>query len=206
MITRAIVRSELPVDTVELAQYLIGKVLVHRSSVGLTSGRIVETEAYTVGDDASHAFRGMTRRNQSMFLERGHAYVYRIYGIWCCVNVSSESRDIGAGVLLRALEPVDGIDLMRQRRSIEKVTELMRGPGLLCSAMGIDLKLDGVDLCNSAKLWLAEVDNEQVTVNSSRRVGLTKNTAALLRFYVIGNNFVSGPKPLIQALDSPCQR
>src|SRR5580693_5100103 len=111
---RRLRRAELPMDTVELARYLIGKVVVHDIDDGRLSGRIVETEAYPVGDSAGHAFRGETRRNASLFLERGHAYVYFAYGSSFMLNVTSEPAGIGAGVLLRALEPLEGIDRMRR--------------------------------------------------------------------------------------------
>ncbi len=107
---RRLRRSDLPVDTVKLARYLIGKTLVHDLPQGRLSGRIVETEAYVVGDAAAHAFRGQTPRNRSLFLERGRAYVYFVYGCWHMLNVSSERPGIGAGVLLRALEPLEGIE------------------------------------------------------------------------------------------------
>src|SRR6266853_1750169 len=102
-------RAALPVDTVSLARYLIGKILMRETAEGLASGRIVETEAYVVGDAAGHAYRGQTPRNRSLFLERGHAYVYFVYGMWHMMNVSSESPGVGAGVLVRALEPMDGL-------------------------------------------------------------------------------------------------
>jgi DNA-3-methyladenine glycosylase len=104
-------RAELPVETVALARYLIGKILVRETAEGVASGRIVETEAYVVGDAAGHAYRGMTPRNRSLFLERGHAYVYLAYGSAYMLNVSSEIAGIGAGVLIRALEPRDGIQV-----------------------------------------------------------------------------------------------
>jgi DNA-3-methyladenine glycosylase len=109
-------RAELPVDTVSLARYLIGKILVRETAEGVVSGRIVETEAYVVGDAAGHAYRGMTLRNQSLFLERGHAYVYLVYGSAYMLNVSSEIAGIGAGVLIRALKPRDGIPIMLYMR------------------------------------------------------------------------------------------
>ena len=109
-------RAELPVDTVSLARYLIGKMLVREMAEGVASGRIVETEAYVVGDAAGHAYRGMTPRNRSLFLERGHAYVYLVYGSAYMLNVSGEIAGIGAGVLIRALEPRDGIPIMLYMR------------------------------------------------------------------------------------------
>jgi len=104
-------RAELPVDTVSLARFLIGKILVREMAEGVVSGRIVETEAYVVGDAAGHAYRGMTPRNRSLFLECGHAYVYLVYGSAYMLNVSSEIAGIGAGVLIRALKPRDGISI-----------------------------------------------------------------------------------------------
>jgi DNA-3-methyladenine glycosylase len=144
---RRLPRSALPADTVDLARYLIGKTLVHDTEEGRTSGRIVETEAYVVGDAAGHAYRGQTQRNRSLFLRRGHAYVYFIYGVSYLLNVSSEQAGIGAGVLLRALEPLEGIEIMRERRGTPRVQDLARGPGRLTIAMGVDIGDDGVDLC-----------------------------------------------------------
>src|SRR5262244_2329910 len=113
---RRLRRNALPADTVELARYLIGKTLVRDSDEGRSSGRIVETEAYVVGDAAGHAFRGPTARNRALFLRRGHAYVYFIYGCWHALNVCGEVAGVGAGVLVRAIEPLEGTDLMRTRR------------------------------------------------------------------------------------------
>ena len=110
-----VARAELPVDTAALARFLIGKLLVRELPEGVASGRIVETEAYVIGDAAGHAYRGMTPRNRSLFLERGHAYVYLAYGVSWMLNVSSEAPGIGAGVLIRALEPLEGIAIMRQQ-------------------------------------------------------------------------------------------
>ena len=106
---RVLDRAETPVDTAELARFLIGKMLVRRLAEGVAGGRIVETEAYGVGDPAGHAYRGMTPRNRVLFLERGHAYVYLAYGVSFMLNVSSETPGVGAGVLIRAIEPILGI-------------------------------------------------------------------------------------------------
>jgi len=111
-------RADLPVDTMELARYLIGKTLVHHLPTGRLSGRIVETEGYPAGDAAGRAFRGKTPGNQSLFLGRGYCHIYFTYGSSFMVNVTSEEPDVGAGVLLRALEPLEGIETMQrfQRR------------------------------------------------------------------------------------------
>ena len=104
---RVLDRAEMPVDTAELARFLIGKMLVRILAEGAAGGRIVETEAYVIGDPAGHAYRGMTPRNRALFLERGHAYVYLAYGVSFMLNVSSETPGVGAGVLIRAIEPTD---------------------------------------------------------------------------------------------------
>lgn len=191
---RPLRRPELPVDTRQLARYLIGKTLVHDSPEGRMAGRIVETEAYLVGDAAAHSFRGRTPRNKSLFLERGHAYVYFIYGNWFCLNVSGEAEGVGAGVLLRALEPVEGIELMKRRRPAAKEPRLASGPGCLATALGIDLSLDGVDLCGVSPLWLGAAlpATGKVSIGNSVRIGLTKEAHRLLRFYERGNGSVSG--------------
>lgn len=124
VIRRPLARPELPNDTAALARYLIGKSVVRELPEGVVSGRIVETEAYVVGDAAGHGYRGMTPRNRSLFLERGHAYVYLAYGISYMLNVSSETPGTGTGVLIRALEPLEGIEIMRANRGIERLRDL----------------------------------------------------------------------------------
>src|SRR6201984_3304893 len=119
---------DLPLDTVELAKFLIGKSLVHEVPQGRLSGRIVETEAYLVGDAAAHSFRGLTPRNKSLFLERGHAYVYFCYGNHFMLNVSGGTQGIGTGVLIRAVEPLEGIHLMKRTRHTNQILDFARGP------------------------------------------------------------------------------
>jgi len=189
-------RAELPVDTVALARYLIGKMLVREMAEGVASGRIVETEAYVVGDAAGHAYRGMTPRNRSLFLERGHAYVYLAYGSAHMLNVSSEIAGLGAGVLIRALEPRDGIPIMQRNRRIDKLRDLARGPGRLAAALRIDRLFDGLDLCREGPLWLGRCDHEPGEIGKSIRIGITRNAKRLLRFYLRGSRFVSGPRSL----------
>jgi len=191
---RRLDRTSLPVGAVELAKYLIGKTLVHDTPAGRTSGRIVETEAYVVGDAAGHAYRGYTPRNKSLFLECGHAYVYRAYGLHFLVNISSEIRGVGAGVLLRALEPLDGIHLMQLRRAHSSVLDLARGPGRLAQAMGISLRQDGLDLCAAGPLWLGDSVKPAGKIGRSVRIGISRETQRLLRFYERGSPYVSGPK------------
>jgi DNA-3-methyladenine glycosylase len=191
-----IARSELPDDTAALARYLIGKMVVRDLPEGIVSGRIVETEAYVVGDAAGHGYRGMTPRNRSLFLERGHAYVYLAYGTSMMLNVSSEMEGIGTGVLIRALEPLGGIAIMRQNRGVERLRDLARGPGRLAAALRIDRSLDGLDLCRKGPLWLAKDGQDSGEIGQGIRIGISKDADRLLRFYVRGSPFVSGPRSL----------
>jgi DNA-3-methyladenine glycosylase len=184
--------SNCRADTIELARFLIGKLLVRELPEGLTAGRIVETEAYPIGDAAGHAYRAMTPRNRTLFLERGHAYVYLAYGTSFMFNVSSETAGVGAGVLIRALEPTAGIAIMERRRGTGRLRDLARGPGRLCEAMDIDRRLDGVDLCRKGALWLGSDGQATGRIEQSRRIGVTRAADSPLRFYAPGNRFVSG--------------
>ena len=189
-------RADLPVDTVTLASFLIGKSLVRDAPEGRTSGRIVEAEAYVPGDASGHAYVGETDRNRSLFLRRGHAYVYFIYGMHFCLNVSGERPGIGAGVLLRALEPIEGVAIMQARSRVHHAADLARGPGRLTKAMAIDRRFDGIDLCSRGSLWLASGVRPPGPVATSVRIGISKETCRLLRFYEAGNPHVSGPRAL----------
>jgi DNA-3-methyladenine glycosylase len=189
-------RLELPTDTESLARYLMGKVVVRQLPEGVASGRIVETEAYVVGDAAGHAYRGMTPRNRSLFLEPGHAYVYFAYGASYMLNVSSEPPGIGAGVLIRALEPLAGVPIMQRNRGVEPLRDLARGPGRLAAALRIDRQLDGLDLCQEGPLWLGRDDHELGEVGESTRIGISRDANRVLRFYLRGSPFVSGPRSL----------
>jgi DNA-3-methyladenine glycosylase len=213
---RRLRRSELPIDTTELARFLIGKTLVHDLPHVRLSGRIVETEAYLVGDAACHAFRGETPRNRILFGERGHAYVYFIYGNHFMLNVSGQRKGIGEGILLRGLEPLEGIKWMELHRAAKPsrrgrtersrevaakkstvpLTELSRGPGRLAAAMGITKSLDGVDLCAEGPLWLGTAVKPTGEIGVSVRIGIRVAVERLLRFYERGNPFVSGPRSL----------
>lgn len=189
-------RAELPVDTETLARYLIGKLVVRKLPEGIVSGRIVETEAYVVGDAAGHAYRGMTNANRVLFQEHGHAHIYLAYGTSYMLNVSSEAAGIGAGVLLRAIEPLEGAAIMQQNRGVERLRDLARGPGRLTAALRVDLRFDGLDLCRKGPLWLGRDDHEAGDIGQSVRIGITKDADRRLRFYLRGSPFVSGPKSL----------
>ena len=188
--------GELPFATRDLARALIGCALVRDCPDGRTAGRIVETEAYVLDDPASHAYRGQRSRNAAMFLAPFHAYVYKIYGTAFCVNVTSETEGLGAAVLIRALEPLEGLRLMEERRGTTRMRDLARGPGRLCQALAIDLGQDGIDLLRDKTLWLAAGPTSAEPLGSSPRIGITKAAERLLRFYERGNPFVSGPKRL----------
>jgi DNA-3-methyladenine glycosylase len=191
-----IARKSLPLQAPELAHWLIGKRLIRVTGDEIMAGRIVETEAYLPSDPASHSFGGLTARNGSMFGPCGLAYIYRIYGMWWCFNVSAGVAGEGAAVLVRALEPLEGIEAMRRRRGQAVVRDLARGPGRLCQALGIDRTLDGTNLCRRGPLWLALGDRRQLEVGQSVRIGITRAADAPLRFFERNSPFVSGLRRL----------
>lgn len=182
-------------DTVEVARRLLGSVLVRVVAGRRATGRIVEVEAYGGAEDpASHAYRGMTRRNGTMFGETGHAYVYFTMGMHWCLNVVTEEPGTAGAVLIRALQPLEGIDLMinlRGRRSAEELTD---GPAKLTQALGIDGRMNGEDLTESKRLYL-EGGSRVKDPGVSTRVGISRGTERDWRFFVKGNRFVSKGKP-----------
>ena len=192
---RALERADLPLAPVALARFLIGVTLVRRLARQTMTARIVETEAYIAGDPAGHGFNGRTNRNAAIFSERGHAYIYQIYGVWWCLNVSAGKAGEGVGVLIRAAEPLTGLTAMQRRRPDVGPRDLLRGPGRLCQSLAIDGGLDGIDLTQSDALWLS-ARRPPKEVGKSARIGLTKAKDAVLRFYERGNPFVSGPARL----------
>jgi DNA-3-methyladenine glycosylase len=204
---RKLRRDELPQHTVALTRYLIGKVVVHELPQGRVSGRIVEAEAYPPGDPAGHHFRGPTPRIRSMYMAPGHAYVYFNYGAHFMLNVSSEPEGTAGGILIRALEPLDGIAIMQKNRGAMELLDLTRGPGRLAAALQITREHDGIDLTTSRTLWLGELVSPPAELRGSLRVagigttvriGITRAADHLLRFYERGNLFVSGPKHLLR--------
>jgi len=197
MTLRRLRRSELPPDTVKLARFLLGKVVVHDLPAGRLSGRIVETEAYPPGDPAGHHFRGPTPRIRSMYLAPGHAYIFFNYGAHFMLNVVSEPAGTAAAILIRALEPLEGIELMQRQRRTVRLLDLTRGPGRLAAAFQIDRRYDGLDLCASGSLWLGETSHPIGLIGETVRIGITRAADHLLRFYERGNPFVSGPKGLL---------
>jgi DNA-3-methyladenine glycosylase len=131
-----------------------------------------------------------------LFLERGHTYVYLAYGISYMLNVSSELPGIGAGVLIRALEPREGIPIMQLNRGTERLRDLARGPGRLAAALRVDRRLDGLDLCRQGPLWLRRGDDQPGEIGESMRIGIARDADRVLRFYLRGSPFVSGPSSL----------
>ncbi len=192
-----LLRDELPLDTVELARFMIGKYLVRDLPEGRMSGRIVETEAYPVGDSTSHAFIGRRPYNGSLFLARGHAYVRLTYGLSYMLNMSAEAEDVGAGILFRAIEPLEGLPLMEARRPGVPLRDLARGPGRLTMALGIGQAFDGRDLCAGRDLWIGVVERGDLPVGVTTRIGLSREMHRPLRFYEPGSAFVSGPRKLL---------
>lgn len=166
----------------EVAPELIGARLLH----GETGGRIVEVEAYDQTDPASHSFRGPTLRNAAMFGPAGHAYVYRIYGIHFCLNFVCQR---GSAVLIRALEPMDGLDVMADRRGGLGTKQLCSGPGKLAQALGINLVQNGLALDASPFAVLAAEDQQHVV--AGKRIGITKGVELPWRFGLYGSPFLS---------------
>lgn len=173
-----------------VAPDLIGKILVRRRGATLTAGRIVEVEAYGAGDDpASHAFGGPRERNRMMFGEPGFAYVYFIYGMYYCVNVVCEERGVAGACLIRALEPILGMEVMKKRRGLKDPVRLTSGPGKLCIAMAIDRALNGADFLGQT-MWIAN-GGASGPVIRARRVGIRKATDRLWRFFEKDSRYVS---------------
>ncbi|HYM60264.1 MAG TPA: DNA-3-methyladenine glycosylase [Thermoanaerobaculia bacterium] len=186
-------------DTVAVARALLGCVLWRRLGGELLAARVVETEAYLGANDlASHARKGLrSARNESMYLAGGHAYVYFTYGMHYCLNVVTQEEDIAEAVLLRAAQPLRGIDSMKTRRpKAKREHDLMNGPGKLCMALGIDRELDGERL-DGSRLWITARDINVAAddVAVTRRIGIDNSGEAAhwpLRFLLKGNWYVSG--------------
>ncbi len=179
--------------TMEVARDLLGTVLVRRVGNAVLAGRIVETEAYLAENDAaSHSFRGRTARNGAMFGEAGTLYIYRIYGIHLCANIVTEEAERGAAVLLRALEPLAGVDFMQKQRGVSDLHTLCNGPGKLAQALAFSPADNGASLLQPSFFLLPTESPCEIAV--SPRIGITKAADLPLRFFVAGNRFVSRGK------------
>ena len=181
-----------------VAQELLGHWLIRNTPGGPCGGAIVETEAYLTDDPACHAFNGETDRNRVMWGPPGHAYVYFIYGNHWCVNAVCQPSGTAEAVLIRAIEPVMGVELMRARRSVSRDYDLTNGPGKLCAAMDIDRDMNGVDLCDAkSPLFIARNPGlksflrERGPMTTSTRIGISRASALPLRFHLEGSPFVS---------------
>lgn len=191
---RVLARSFYERSTVEVARDLLGKVVTH----GVTAGRIVETEAYLgTGDQAAHAARGLTPSTRVIFGPPGHAYVYLIYGMYECLNFTAEPDGSAGCVLIRALEPVSGLALMKRRRPGARTNEdLANGPGKLTLALGITRRQNGADLTKGPVTVHAPASEEPFGIGVTPRIGITKCADWPLRFFITENRFVSGQRSL----------
>jgi DNA-3-methyladenine glycosylase len=187
-------RSFYERSTIVVAKQLLGKYLVRKHPEGDTIGRIVETEAYVGPQDlACHAAKGRTARTEVMFGRAGHAYVYFIYGFYHMLNLVTEEKDYPAAVLIRAVEPVDGIEIMKSRRRLDNLRALASGPGKLCQAFGIDRVLNGEDLCG-ANLYVDDRGEATPKFQATPRIGVDyagRWKDKPYRFVVLGSEFVS---------------
>ncbi len=178
-------------DPAQVAQGLLGKFLFRCSPQGITQGKIVETEAYYgKGDPGSHAFRGKTPRSSIMWGKPGIAYVYFTYGMHYLFNVVVEKEGIPGAVLIRAVEPLEGIELMRKRRNVGRLEDLTRGPARLTQAFDITIEENGIDL-TQGNLLIKEGREERFSIVTTTRIGIKKGEELPLRFYIKGNRFVS---------------
>ncbi|MCA1830151.1 MAG: DNA-3-methyladenine glycosylase [Actinobacteria bacterium] len=191
---RLLARAFFARSTLEVARDLIGCVLIHETKRGRFAGAIVEAEAYTYDDPGSHAFRGMTPRNAPMFEEPGHAYVYFTYGMHWCLNAVTERDGVAGAVLLRAVEPLEGIDMMRSNRGPKvRDRDLARGPGRLTQAFRIDRKHNRADL-TAPPLYIAPGERlPSRAIAATARIGLgTTQDGRPWRFVLVNSPWVSG--------------
>ena len=186
-------RSFYTRDTLTAARELLAKHLVRRVGEPELVGRIVEVEAYGGADDpASHAYKGMTPRNQVMFGKGGFAYVYFTYGKHYCFNVTTEKEGVPGAVLIRALQSVSGIEMMQKNRGVKRLRDLTNGPGKLTQAMSITKEQNGLDLARSRELFIVKPRvKDDFEVVSARRVGIRVGVEKPWRFYIKNNKFVS---------------
>ncbi len=183
---------EILSDANTAAKHLLGCKLIHKTKEGIAAGIIVETEAYKADDPASHTYRGQTERNKVMFGPAGHAYVYFTYGMHYCFNIVTGPKNSGQAVLIRALEPVEGIDLMKKRRGIDDIYQLTNGPAKLVQAMGITRADYGANLFNGGRLRL-EPGVKPAEIVQTIRVGIKNGIQQPWRFYIASNKNVSKP-------------
>lgn len=186
--------SFLRYHATQAARDLLGCELIRELPDGLVRLRIVETEAYSSEDPAAHSHRGVTARNRVMFGPAGHLYVYFTYGMHYCANIVTDSEGTGSGVLLRGLEPLEGESLLERRRpAANRPADLTNGPAKVCQALDIDLSLSGHDLRHSPLRLVPQPALPSHAIRQTRRIGIRQNTAALWRYHIIDNPYVSRP-------------
>lgn len=175
-----------------VAQELLGKILVHETNQGNISGRITETESYgAYTDPSAHSYTGKSERNKSLYLEGGHLYLFKIHR-YICMDIVTGEKEVPSSVLLRSLEPIGGIEVMKENRNREKLTELTTGPGKLVQALGIPFKYDGYDICKSeSKIYVVDDGYDVEEIVQTTRVGISKAKELLNRYYIKNNKYVS---------------
>lgn len=189
-------------DTVEIARSLVGCILVRRELEDVLVGRIVEAEAYLQDDPACHSFRGLRPRNAVMFGPAGHAYIYFTYGMHWCLNAVTQPEGRGDAVLIRALEPLQGLDVMRRNRGVDDLKRLTRGPGCVTQALGLGKAENGEPL-DGQIISIHAPDSPVGEIIAGPRVGLTVAIDQPWRFFVAGSPFVSRrPRPRPRATES----
>jgi DNA-3-methyladenine glycosylase len=187
------IKQIISLSSIEAASLLLGCYLVRRTPEGIIKVKIVETEAYHQEDPASHSFRGKTPRTWPMFEAGGRLYVYFTYGMHYCINIVVGRKGVGEAVLIRAAEPIEGIDLMYQNRGIREVNNLTNGPGKLAQALGIkDTSLSG-KILNKSSIFLEPAENliKPGDIVKAPRIGIKQAVELPWRFYIQGNPFVS---------------
>lgn len=178
--------------TTVVAKELLGKIIVRRIGNIRIEGKIVETEAYGGEDDpASHAYKGVTKRNRVMFEEPGHIYVYFTYGNHWCLNFVAHGVNKPGAVLIRAIEPIRGEEYMKKFRKISNVKNLCNGPGKLTKALKVDKKLNGLDITKEGELYVLDVKQKNLELEASNRIGIKRGKDKLWRFYIKCNPFIS---------------
>lgn len=179
-------------DTILVAQDLIGKIMCVNLYGKCLTGKVVETEAYLgPGDPGSHSFRGKTKRNATMFGPAGFSYVYQIYGMYFCYNVTTDQEHIPAAVLIRALEPVTGLETMSKNRRRKDVKDLLSGPGKLCQALGITKDVDGTSAIRGPVRFLLPDESTNLPIITTTRIGLNQGADLKLRFYLQNSPYIS---------------
>jgi DNA-3-methyladenine glycosylase len=179
-------------DCITVSKELLGKIVVHDSKQGTVSGRITEVEAYEAYTDPSaHSYKGKTERNKSLYLEGGHLYLFKIHR-YICMDIVTGEKDEPSSVLLRSLEPLEGIDIIKKNRGKQKLIELTTGPGKLVQALGIEYKYDGYDICQpDSKIYIVDDGYEVEDIVQTTRVGISKAKDLKNRFYIKNSKYIS---------------